>query len=162
MEYYPHIVCDPDKCTGCRMCELACSMVKEGAFAPLLSRIRNVRIEPVVQMTVSCQLCQDPPCVIACPQQALSQSEETGVIVIDEDLCTGCGWCIEACPFGAIALNPATKVVTICDLCQDEEEPQCVKFCLKEALELSTTEMTAQKSRKEAVVDLLRAREAAS
>ncbi|MEA3459530.1 MAG: 4Fe-4S dicluster domain-containing protein, partial [Chloroflexota bacterium] len=96
MEYYPHIVCDPDKCTGCRMCELACSMAQEGAFAPLLSRIRNVRIEPVIQMTVSCQLCKDPPCVIACPRKALSQSEETGIIIVDEDLCNGCGWCIEA------------------------------------------------------------------
>ncbi len=155
MEYYPHIVCDPDKCTGCRMCELACSIAKEGLFAPLLSRIRNVRIEPIVQMTISCRLCKDPPCVIACPRQALSQSEETGIILVDEDLCDGCGWCIEACPFGAIALNPATKRVVICDLCQDFDEPQCVKYCPKEALSLSTTEMVAQKSRKEAVTKLL-------
>ncbi|HDH09542.1 MAG TPA: 4Fe-4S dicluster domain-containing protein [Chloroflexi bacterium] len=155
MEYYPHIVCDPDKCTGCRMCELACSMAKEGVFAPLLSRIRNVRIEPIVMMTISCRLCQDPPCVIACPRKALSQSPETGIILVDEDLCDGCGWCIEACPFGAISLNPATKVVVICDLCQDLEEPQCVKYCPKEALSLSTTEMVAQKARKEAVTKLL-------
>jgi len=155
MEYYPHIVCDPDKCTGCRMCELACSMAQEGAFAPLLSRIRNVRIEPVIQMTVSCRLCKDPPCVISCPRKALSQSEETGIIIVDEDLCNGCGWCIEACPFGAIVLNPATKLVVICDLCRDLEEPECVKYCLKEALSLSTTEMVAQKARKEVVTKLL-------
>ncbi|HIC93829.1 MAG TPA: 4Fe-4S dicluster domain-containing protein [Anaerolineae bacterium] len=155
MEYYPHIVCDPEKCVGCRMCELACSMTKEGVFAPLLSRIRNVRIEPIVQMTISCRLCQDPPCVIACPRDALSQSAETGIIIVDEDLCDGCGWCIEACPFGAIALYPAKKVVVICDLCQDLEEPQCVKYCPKEALSLSTTEMVAQKARKEAVTKLL-------
>ncbi len=155
MEYYPHIVCDPEKCTGCRICELACSIAKEGTFAPLLSRIRNVRIEPIVMMTISCRLCQDPPCVIACPRKALSQSPETGIILVDEDLCDGCGWCIEACPFGAISLNPATKVVVICDLCQDLEEPQCVKYCPKEALSLSTTEMVAQKARKEAVTKLL-------
>lgn len=155
MEYYPHIVCDPDKCTGCRMCELACSMAQEGVFAPLLSRIRNVRIEPIVQMTISCRLCRDAPCVISCPRQALSQSEETGVIIIDEDKCDGCGWCIEACPFGAIAINPTTKVVVICDLCQDFDEPQCVKYCLKEALSLSTTEMVAQKARRDVVTRLL-------
>jgi len=130
-------------------------MAKEGVFAPLLSRIRNVRIEPIVMMTISCRLCQDPPCVIACPRKALSQSPETGIILVDEDLCDGCGWCIEACPFGAISLNPATKVVVICDLCQDLEEPQCVKYCPKEALSLSTTEMVAQKARKEAVTKLL-------
>jgi len=155
MEYYPHIVCDPDKCTGCRMCELACSFAQEGVFNPLLSRIRNVRIEPIVQMTISCRLCQDPPCVTSCPRKALSQSEKTGVIIVDEDLCDGCGWCVEACPFGAIVVNPDKKVVVICDLCQDFDEPQCVKYCLKEALSLSSTEMVAQKARKEATIKLL-------
>lgn len=152
---HPFIVCDPDKCVGCQMCELICSATHEGEFVPLLSRIRNVRIEPIVMMSVACRLCEDAPCVTACPRQALSQSEETGMIIIDEDLCNGCGWCIEACDFGAIALNPAKKVVAICDLCQDQEEPQCVKFCLKEALSLSTPEEVAQKARREVVGKLL-------
>jgi|Deesub1362B_J571_1020462.scaffolds.fasta_scaffold00672_3 Fe-S-cluster-containing dehydrogenase component len=152
---HPFIICDPDKCVGCQFCEFVCSAVKEGHFVPLLSRIRNVRIEPIVMMSVACRLCEDPPCVISCPRQALSQSEETGVILIDKELCDGCAWCIEACDFGAIALNPAEKVVVICDLCPDLAQPKCVEFCLKEALSLSTPEEVAQRARREVVTKLL-------
>jgi len=152
---YRYIVCDPDKCVGCQFCEFICAATKHQVFNPLLSRIHNVRIEPIVMMSVACRMCEDPPCVIACPRQALSQNPETGVIMVDTELCDGCGWCIEACDFGAIFLNPETKVVEICDLCQDQEEPQCVKFCFKEALELSTPEVVAQKARKEVVAKLL-------
>lgn len=152
---YQYIICDPDKCTGCQECELACSVTKHGMFNPLLARIRNVRIEPVVMLSVACKLCEDPPCVIACPRKALSQDPETGIILVDEDLCDGCGWCIEACDFGAILLNPATKRVEICDLCADKDEPQCVKFCGKDALSLATPEVVAQKARRDAVTKLL-------
>jgi len=94
--------------------------------------------------------------VISCPRKALSQSPETGIIYIDEDACDGCGWCIEACDFGAISLNPETKLVEICDLCEDlEDGPQCVKWCPKDALTLATTEMVAQKARRKAVAQLL-------
>ncbi len=151
-----YIVCDPDKCMGCQMCEFICSATKEGEFNPLLSRIRNVRIEPVVMLSVSCRNCEDPACVIACPRNALSQNPETGTIQIDEEACNGCGWCVGACEFGAILLNPVTKKVAICDLCADKDEPQCVRFCPREALSLSTPEKVGQKSRREAVAKLLK------
>lgn len=149
------IVCDPDKCVGCQMCEFACSLTKHGSINPLLSRIRNVRIYPITMMSVTCRFCEDAPCVIACPRKALSQDLEAGIIHIDEDACDGCGWCIEACDFGAIVLNPATKLVEICDLCPDEDELPCVKFCAKEALSLSTPEVVAQKARRDVVTRLL-------
>jgi len=152
---YQYIICDPDKCTGCQGCELACSVTKHGIFNPLLSRIRNVRIEPVVMLSVACKLCEDPPCVISCPRKALSQDVETGIILVDDDLCDGCGWCIEACDFGAILLNPDTKRVEICDLCVDKDEPECVKFCGKEALYLATPEVVAQRARRDVVTRLL-------
>ena len=149
------IVCDPNKCVGCGDCELACSMAKHGVFDPGLSCIRTVRIEPIVIMAVACQNCSDSPCVLACPRNALTQHPETGVIQVDDDLCDGCGWCIQACPFGAILLNPQTKKVEICDLCADFDEPQCIKYCQKEALSLSVPEVVAQRTRREAVSKLL-------
>ena len=151
-----YIVCDPDKCMGCAMCEYICSATKEGEIDPLRSRIRNVRIEPVVMLSVSCRNCEDAPCVIACPRNALSQSTENGTIIVDDELCNGCGWCVNACEFGAILLNPHTKKVAMCNLCADQDEPQCVRFCPKEALTLSTPEEVAQKARREAVAKLLR------
>jgi len=152
---YQHIICDPDKCVGCRMCEYACSLTKTGAFDPNMSRIRVVRIEPVTMTAISCRLCEDAPCVLACPRDALSRSEEDGTIVVDTDKCDGCGWCVEACDFGAIILNPATKNAEICNLCNDVEGgPQCVVYCPKEALSLATPEVLRQRARRDVVAQL--------
>ncbi len=152
---FQYIVCDPVKCVACGDCELACSMTKHQVFDPSLSRIRVVRIEPMVTLAVACRTCSDPPCVLACPRNALTQDPETGIIQVDEDLCDGCGWCIEACEFGAILLNASTKKVEICDLCADLDEPQCIKYCQKDALYLGVPEVVAQKTRKEVVGKLL-------
>lgn len=153
---YQHIICDPDKCIGCRICEYVCSATKHGHFDPLYSRIRVVRIEPVTMTAIACRLCADAPCIIACPRDALSRSEKNGVILVDEDKCDGCGWCVEACDFGAIVLNPTTRHAEICNLCEDQEDgPQCVKFCPKEALSLATPEVLRQQARREVVAQLL-------
>jgi len=150
-----YIVCDPDKCMGCQMCEFICSLTKEGEFDPLRSRIRNVRIEPVVMLSVACRNCENAPCILSCPRNALAQNPATGTIRVDAEACNGCGWCVGACEFGAIQLNPKTKKVAMCDLCADQDEPQCVLFCPKGALALTTPEEVAQKSRREAVSRLL-------
>ena len=152
---HEYVICDPSKCMGCRICEYACSATKTGTFDPSLSRIRVVRIEPVTMTAITCRLCADAPCVIACPQDALSRSERNGIILVDEDKCDGCGWCLEACDFGAVVLNPQTKKVEICDLCHDlEGDPPCVQFCPKEALSVSTPEVLRQKQRRAVVARL--------
>jgi Fe-S-cluster-containing dehydrogenase component len=131
-------------------------MTKEGVFNPLKSRIQVVRINQVINLAVTCRLCEDPPCVAACPRKALTQSEETGIILVDEDKCNGCGWCIEACDYGAIRLHPDTKKVFTCDLCQDLGEPQCVKWCPEGALDWVTSDVVAQKARITAVKKLFK------
>ncbi|MFB0568124.1 MAG: 4Fe-4S dicluster domain-containing protein [Nitrososphaeria archaeon] len=146
---------DPDKCVGCRVCEYVCSLEKEKTFNPTLSRIRTLRIYPNTNASLACRLCEDAPCVIACPRKALEQSKENGVILVDDDKCDGCGWCIEACDFGTITLMPDKKTVAICDLC--DGEPKCVKWCPEEALELSSKDIIAQKARIDAVQKLTRA-----
>jgi carbon-monoxide dehydrogenase iron sulfur subunit len=146
---------DPDKCVGCQTCEYICSWTKEKAFNPMKSRIRVVRANQVANMAVTCRLCEDPVCVTACPRDALKQSEETGAIIVDPDKCNGCGWCIEACDYGAMMLHPETKIVNVCDLCKDQPEgPQCVKWCPEEALTVVTSDVLAQKARIGAVKKL--------
>jgi carbon-monoxide dehydrogenase iron sulfur subunit len=113
-------------------------------------------------MAITCRHCEDPACVTACPKEALTQEEKTGVIMIDEDKCNGCSWCIEACPFGAMMLHPKKGVVTTCDNCKELGEPQCVKWCPEEALEFVTADVLAQKSRQTAVKNLVSASEKAS
>ena len=147
-----------DKCVGCRICEYMCSLQKDKVFNPTRSRIRVVRIYPTTNASLTCRLCEDAPCVIACPRKALTQSEETGVILVEDDLCNGCGWCFEACDFGAITLDPEKKVVRICDLCIDREAgPMCVEWCPEEALELTTKDILSQKARIDSIQRLIKA-----
>ena len=136
---------DPSKCVGCCVCEYVCSMEHEKTYNPTKSRIRVVRLNPFINLAIACRLCEDPQCVIACPREALSQSEETGVIMVDEEMCNGCAWCVEACDFGAIQLHPESRVAFVCDLC--DGEPKCVEWCPEEALDFITEEVLAQKAR---------------
>lgn len=84
-------------------------------------------------MAIVCRLCENPPCVLACTKDCLSQSEKTGVIMVDEENCDCCGWCMEACPYGAITFNPEKETIMICDLC--DGEPQCIEWCPEGALD---------------------------
>ena len=148
---------DISKCTGCRVCEYICSMEKNKTFNPTRSRIRVVRIYPHTNAALNCRMCVDSPCVTACPRKALSQSEETGIILVDDKLCDGCGWCVKACEFGSIALDPK-PTVHICDLCKDREDgPACIEWCPEKALELTTNDMLSKKNRVEAVAKLAEA-----
>ena len=151
---YQYVANDAQKCVGCQFCEYICSYTKTGEFNTYRSRIRTVRAEEILITSVSCRTCEDAPCVIACPRDALTQDPNTGVITVDASRCDGCAWCIEACDFGAISINPETKVGEICDLCKDlEEGPQCIKWCPKEALELTTPDRRAQRARRKLAVE---------
>ena len=148
-----------EKCVGCRVCEYVCSMEKVKAYNPTRSRIRMVRIYPHTNASINCRLCEDAPCVAACPSKALEQSEENGVILVNDELCNGCGWCIKACDFGAIQIE-SNNVVRMCDLCTDREGgPACIEWCPEYALELTSADVLSQKARIEAVSKLLEASE---
>ena len=134
---------DPDKCVGCGLCEYACALEKEGFPDPLMSRIRVIRVSPLLNVAMTCRFCDNAPCVIACPREALKQSEENGFITVDEERCDACGWCIETCPYGGIIMHPTKHVVAVCDLCGGE--PKCVEFCPMEALELISDPSASEK-----------------
>jgi indolepyruvate ferredoxin oxidoreductase alpha subunit len=82
---------------------------------------------------MACRVCKDAPCVVACPKEALKQLDD-GVITVDEKKCNGCGWCIEACEYGAIALHLDERKPIICDTCGGD--PKCVQWCPERALSL--------------------------
>jgi len=99
-------------------------------------------------LAVACRHCEDPACVAACPRDALSQEEDTGIIMVNEEVCHGCAWCISACQFGAMMMHPDKKVVFTCNSCKDQTDgPQCVKWCPEEALTFATAQQLAQKFR---------------
>ncbi|MCW4029598.1 MAG: 4Fe-4S dicluster domain-containing protein [Candidatus Bathyarchaeota archaeon] len=150
------ITADPEKCTGCLVCEYVCSMANEKTFNPTKSRIRAMRLDPVTNLAISCRHCEHPACVAACPRNALTQEEATGIIRVNEEICNGCGWCINACQFGAITVHPGKRVVFLCNNCteNDEKEPQCVKWCPNDALTVVNAETLAQRGRNKAVKHL--------
>jgi len=144
---------DFEKCTGCRVCELVCALHKENSFDPKLSRIKVLRLHQLVNLPVTCRLCEDAPCVRACPRDALTQDEETGVISVDDSQCDMCGWCIEACKYGAMFLSENKKTVKVCDLC--EGKPQCIEWCPEGALSLMTQEEFEEKTRKATIQKII-------
>ncbi len=160
MAKYKFVNVDLNKCVGCRVCEYVCSLEKNKTFNPTRSRIRVTRIYPRTNAALSCRLCENAPCVTACPRKALTQSAENGIIAVNDDLCDGCGWCVEACDFGAIALDPEKRVARMCDLCSARGEgPVCVEWCPEKALELTTKDILSQKARIDAIQRLSKAAE---
>jgi carbon-monoxide dehydrogenase iron sulfur subunit len=119
-------------CVGCRTCELACSFFHEKVFNPQKSRVQVIREELAISRPILCVQCSDPPCAAACPQGAIVRDEKTGAVIVIEEKCTGCGACVEVCPFGAIWLHPEKRIAIKCDLCGGA--PACVKYCPQRVL----------------------------
>jgi len=134
---------DPSKCTGCGICEYACSLEKGESPNPLTSRIRIIRMTPLFNFALACKFCEEAECVKACPEKALVQSEKTGILMVKDKQCKGCDWCIQACPHGGIVLHPDTGIVIACDQCSGE--PKCIEACPEEALELVSSDEAAEK-----------------
>ena len=128
------IAVDASVCTGCRICEMVCSIKHEGVVNPARSRIHVFQHEKVLlDVPVVCRQCKPAPCAAACPVNAINRDEKLGREVIDYDLCISCEMCVPACPFGAMRFDtPASKVIN-CDLC--DGDPECVKFCSTKAIQ---------------------------
>jgi len=112
------------------MCEMACSLEKEGECGRIYSRIKVIKMENGTDVPIVCLQCEDAMCENVCPAHAISKNTN-GIIVIDHKLCIGCKVCLSLCPVGAISLDPKCKVIK-CDLCSGE--PKCVTFCQPKAL----------------------------
>jgi len=126
---------DYQKCTGCRLCELVCAVSHDGISNPARSRIRVMKWEAEgLYIPMSCQQCQDAPCMNVCPVKAITRDEQLGRISVDYDACIGCRSCVGVCPFGAMSFNSIDKQVFKCDLC--DGDPQCVRFCDVKAVDL--------------------------
>ena len=138
-----YVSVDPAKCTGCGICEYACTLEKTEKWNPLKSRIRVLRFTPLLNAAMTCRFCKDAPCVKACPEKALIQADQTGLLMLDERKCNGCDWCIQACPHGGITLDADAGIAIACDLC--DGEPKCIEFCPEEALELVSDDEATEK-----------------
>ena len=114
-------------CTGCGMCQLACSLGKLNEVNPAKSRIYIQRLVMDGMMVPHiCVNCKEPPRVDTCRRHAIVKDSETGWVTIDEDKCNNCRMCVGACPYSAILVTPEKEVV-LCDVCNGS--PKCVEIC---------------------------------
>ncbi len=154
------LVIDLDTCVGCHACVVSCKEWNTGGYGvPLsdqdaygdnpvgswLNRVHTFEITPpdapaqIVHFPKSCLHCDDAPCVTVCPTGASFKRAEDGIVLVDEDMCIGCGLCAWACPYGAREMDPVDKVMKKCTLCVDriynenipeiDREPACVRAC---------------------------------
>ncbi len=156
------LVIDLDTCVGCHACVTSCKeWNSQGYGAPLadvdaygdnplgsfLNRVHAFEVTPaepeappqIVHFPRSCLHCDDAPCVTVCPTGASYKRADDGIVLVNEDICIGCGLCAWACPYGAREMDPAEQVMKKCTLCVDriyndalpEEDrvPACVKAC---------------------------------
>ena len=124
------IVDRPERCHGCQTCMLGCSLSHEGQCYPQLARLR-VR-KDMAHLTYEiriCQHCYAPECLAACPSEAMSL-DSRGVVLLDDDVCTRCGSCADACPYEAIFYKEPEDRYLKCDLCAGRSDgPLCAALC---------------------------------
>jgi len=137
------LMIDMERCIGCKSCEAACKA--EHGLGPGENRNRVVWLgdldRPALDfLTLSCQHCERPACLRACPvaPKAIFKDADTGVVRINEDRCTGCGECVIACPYGAMGYDATDHHAVKCDLCHDRRavgrKPACATVCPGEAI----------------------------
>lgn len=136
------MIIDLKRCTGCQSCVIACKLQNHTVENRFNTHIQEKEIgkfpESRVAFTpIQCNQCENPPCLPACPENAIFKLEN-GIVATDWNLCAGHGDCIEACPYGARFPDKrfggkADK----CDFCMDRLtrglEPACVEACASKA-----------------------------
>ena len=102
----------PDNCTGCRLCEMACSFHHEQECSSTKSRIKILKErEWAFDFPLFCIQCVEAPCIESCPMEALHRDEATGVVLVDAEACIGCEDCLAACPLHAFALDEERYII---------------------------------------------------
>ena len=87
----------------------------------------------MVMLPRLCNHCDNPPCVPVCPVQATFQRED-GIVLVDNERCVGCAYCVQACPYDARFINHETQTADKCTFCEHRLEvgllPACVESCV--------------------------------
>ncbi|MHC4714026.1 MAG: 4Fe-4S dicluster domain-containing protein [Planctomycetota bacterium] len=153
---------DITRCLACHSCEMACavahsvSKVLEDAILEEPRPAPRVTVEGVGDACVplQCRHCEDAPCVAICPTNALEKIGPNLPVIVRQERCIGCKFCLVVCPFGVIALSGDGKVALKCDLCverlAEDEDPACVSACPTGALRFADVEEGIAQRRKDA------------
>lgn len=153
---------DADNCIGCHSCQVACKDVNRLGVGVDLRHVSsycagafpNVHM---YHMSISCNHCEKPVCFVQCATGAISKGED-GLVIVDEELCIGCGSCVAACPYGQPVVLPEKSVAIKCDGCaklrEAGEQPACVASCPQRVLEFGDIdELRAAHAKEDLVAD---------
>lgn len=136
------LLLDLEKCTRCDDCVRACAATHDDGITRLVRE--GLRFDKYLVPT-SCRACMDPLCMTRCPVGAIRRKESLDIVI--EDWCIGCSACAEECPYGNINIIDTTLLpgaparaheeaqpkAVVCDLCQEYDEPNCVRACPQDA-----------------------------
>jgi len=104
-----------------------------------------------LMMSDVCKHCHNAPCLEACPTGALFRTE-FDTVVVQQDICNGCGYCVPACPFGVVDLSTLDGKAHKCTLCYDRLkgglEPACAKCCPTDSIQFGEVAELQQRARK--------------
>ena len=122
-----HIKVDADRCNGCRSCEIACSAFhaepKYSSINPARSRIRVVT-----------HRLKDIWLPLFAGGYAPTECAGRDIYTIDGKEYDECGFCRASCPSRDLFKEPDSSLPLKCDMCEGEDEPLCVKWCLNDVL----------------------------
>ncbi|MBL7189645.1 MAG: 4Fe-4S binding protein [Phycisphaerae bacterium] len=161
------ITVDINKCLACKSCEIACALahsesgVLEDAISEHPAPRSRVAVEAAGEFGVpmQCRHCEDAPCITVCPTKAIARQSPESPVLIDQDLCIGCKFCLVVCPFGVIGFSGGGKMMVKCDLCierlTDGRQPACVEACPTKALMLADEKDLATDNRRLAARELV-------
>ena len=100
-----------------------------------------------VFMSDVCKHCTNAGCLDACPTGALIRTE-FGTVVLQPDVCNGCGYCVPACPFGVVDRDQIDGRAGKCTLCydrlEDGLEPACAKSCPTDSIQFGPYDELAE------------------
>jgi anaerobic dimethyl sulfoxide reductase subunit B (iron-sulfur subunit) len=147
----PAFLVDTTVCSGCKACQIACKDRHDLPNGRLYRRVYELAggnwhpedgaWRPDIfawNLSISCNHCQDPICVECCPTLAMRQRDD-GIVLLNEKICIGCGYCSWACPYGSPQLRSDTGAMSKCDFCVEDLEvgqpPACVAACPVRALD---------------------------
>ena len=135
-------VIDQDRCIGCHACTVACKdehKVPVGVFRTWVKYIEKGSFPNTSRHfgVMRCNHCEQAPCIEICPTSALFK-RDNGIVDFDNSRCIGCKSCMQACPYDALYIDPATSTAAKCNFCahrvEANLEPACVVVCPTQAI----------------------------